>query len=159
MVEYMAFERRQIADIVGVSYALVKNWTNGKTFEIMPLVSAPSQRGASKLYSLPQLYLMAITATLKQHGVHPDFVRQLLPLLKPAWFRREKRGVVIYGRSSRGKIKVVHVMIGLRGDPFATALIQFKIELSGCLNLRQTLDNVDRRVAKGAGKFVKFHRS
>ena len=148
MIENSAFERRQIAQIVGASYALVKNWSNGKTFEIIPSVKAPTERGATKLYSLSQVYLMAITVSLKRQGMHPDFVRKLLPILKSDWFRKEKRGIVIYGHSTRGKVKAAHVMVGLRANPIATVMYQSKAYVGGWLDLKRTLDHVDKMIEK-----------
>ena len=91
---------------------------------------------------------MAISFSLKRQGMHPDFVRKLLPILKSDWFRKEKRGIVIYGHSTRGKVKAAHVMVGLRGNPMAAVLNQSKTFVGGWLDLKRTLDHVDKTIEK-----------
>jgi hypothetical protein len=63
------FELPEMAAILDLDVAKAKNWTNGRTgLEITPSVRPAGGTGKSALYSLQDLYLMAVATEFSKSG-------------------------------------------------------------------------------------------
>ena len=72
------FDRRQIAEILGVAPALIRNWSTGKPFRIEPSIRAPRKRGSANLYTLEDVYLFGIVARLSEIGIRPELLKAMV---------------------------------------------------------------------------------
>lgn len=78
------FELPEIAAILGLDIAKAKNWTNGRTgLEIAPSVRPAGGTGKSALYSLQDLYLMAVAAEFSKAGFASKAIGKLAETVKP----------------------------------------------------------------------------
>lgn len=149
-----AFGRAEIARILGIDYAVVKNWSSGKPLRIAPSIRAPGRRGKENLYSLSDLYRMGAAAALLAGGLKIETVVRVMQRVEDEWFARDKRGTVLISALSTSQPKVRHLpgLITLR--ELVRAMLSDIGVRSGChvLPLREVLDFVDssiRRPRKG----------
>lgn len=62
------FERSQVAELLGLHYAVIRNWSAGKPVTILPSVRAPGRKGSPNLYSIEDVYRMAVVQHLIVKG-------------------------------------------------------------------------------------------
>jgi hypothetical protein len=63
-----AFDLIEMAELVGMEFAKVKNWTVDRPFTIHPSVYRASGRGSINLYSIQDVYLMAVAGEFSKAG-------------------------------------------------------------------------------------------
>jgi len=85
----------QMTKILGVSLATAKNWTNGRTgLTIEPSIRKASGTGMSNLYSIEDLYLMAIARELSKIGFAAKAIGELLNAARPKVAKAQGPGAV-----------------------------------------------------------------
>jgi len=86
------FDRRDIAEILGISPALVRNWSLEKPYKITPSLRAPGRRGASNLYRIEDVYLFKV-AKLLSWSLRPQLVQMALKWLQenPQYLEQRNR--------------------------------------------------------------------
>ncbi len=77
----IVFDRREIAEILEISPALVRNWSKGNPFQIEPSIRAPGRKGAANLYALEEVYLLGVAANLMEAGLQPRLTKKVLSYL------------------------------------------------------------------------------
>jgi hypothetical protein len=63
-----AFDLIEMAELVGMKPAKVKNWTVGRPFTIHPSAYQATGRGSINLYSIQDVYLMAVAGEFSKAG-------------------------------------------------------------------------------------------
>jgi len=77
------FQLPEMADILGVEIAKAKNWTNGRTgLIIKPSIRESTGTGKSDLYSLEDLYLMALANEFSKAGLAAKAIGKLIEAIK-----------------------------------------------------------------------------
>jgi hypothetical protein len=78
------FELPEIAEILEIELAKAKNWTNGRTgLEVTASVRPAGGTGKSALYSLQDLYLLAVSAEFSKAGFASKAIGKLAETVKP----------------------------------------------------------------------------
>lgn len=73
----------EMADILDIEIAKAKNWTNGRTgLIIKPSIRESTGTGKSDLYSLEDLYLMALASEFSKAGVAAKAIGKLVEAIK-----------------------------------------------------------------------------
>jgi hypothetical protein len=143
--------RKDIAEVLELSYPVVKNWSQGKLFRIAPpSVRAPGKRalgkrGARNQYGIHDLYTMGIAAQLLKQGLNTDFVHKLLGGVQSRWLG-STRGVLVYGVSPQGEARLVHVSRDVQIGTITKTLARDGIYACGWLDLKRLLDRIDSKV-------------
>jgi hypothetical protein len=91
------FDRRDIAEILGIPPAVVRNWSMGNPFQIEPSIRAPGRRGSANLYALEDLYLFGIAAYLARADMQPRLVIKVLSYVRqhPELLQEQERDVYL----------------------------------------------------------------
>ena len=139
------FDRKQIATILGIAPAVVRNWSTGKPFKITPSVRAPGKRGAANLYRLEDVYLFGIANELVSGWLGPGIIEVLLENLPTDL--SNNRGYLLwrlFGSTKPWEIVALPGPLRVQGTgrllPGATLTCFF--DYGGVLN------KIDRRIAK-----------
>jgi hypothetical protein len=78
------FELPELAKILGLDLAKVKNWTNGRTgLLIEPSIRKATGTGTRNLYSLEDLHLMAVANEFSKAGYAAMAIGKLVQVVKP----------------------------------------------------------------------------
>jgi DNA-binding transcriptional MerR regulator len=77
-----AFDLSEMARIVGMSATKAKNWTSGRPFKLAASIMQASGRGKSNIYSLNDLYLMAVAEEFSRAGLAAKAIGRLLEALQ-----------------------------------------------------------------------------
>jgi DNA-binding transcriptional MerR regulator len=78
------FELAEMAEILGLPLAKAKNWTNERTgLVIEPSIRKATGTGSRNLYSVEDLYLMAIAREFSRAGFAPAAIAKVLEAIKP----------------------------------------------------------------------------
>ncbi len=109
----MVFDRREIAEILGIPPVLVRNWSKGNPFWIEPSIRAPGRKGAANLYALEEVYLFGVAAYLMVAGLRPQLIKELLSyLLKHSnLLQKKKRQVYLAIAASPSPRKIDGCMV------------------------------------------------
>lgn len=149
MSNTLFFDRRGIAEILGLDYSVVKGWSTGKPLKIVPSVWAPGRKGSTSLFSIEDLYKMAVAAQLMEWGLAPRAIARLLQEIKPEWLPEDVRGLLICYDVTREKPVVTHLTKPGERHAFVKALLSDKKLVWGLhLNLKGVLDRTDSRIAE-----------
>ena len=73
-----AFDLTEMAGLVGMSPATAKNWTVGRPFTISASAYQASGRGSINLYSLDDVYLMAVAHEFSKAGFAAKAIGKLV---------------------------------------------------------------------------------
>ena len=93
------FDRKQIAEILDIPIALIRNWSSGKPLAIKPSIRAPGKRGATNLYTLQDVYVFGVAAILAEFGMKALLIEHVVN-----WIAQEK--VLIKG-NTQGSVQAV----------------------------------------------------
>jgi len=77
-----AFDLTEMAGLVGMSPATAKNWTVGRPFTISASAYQASGRGSINLYSLDDVYLMAVAHEFSKAGFAANAIGKLVDSLR-----------------------------------------------------------------------------
>jgi hypothetical protein len=77
-----AFDLVEMAGLVGMKSAKVKNWTVGRPFTIHPSAYQASGRGSINLYSIQDVYLMAVAGEFSKAGFAAVAIGKLVEVLQ-----------------------------------------------------------------------------
>jgi hypothetical protein len=84
LVSMRVFELPEMAEILDLDLAKAKNWTNGRTgLVILPSVRPAGGTGKSGLYSLQDLYLMAVAREFSRAGFAANAIGKLAEAVIP----------------------------------------------------------------------------
>lgn len=72
------FSLGEVAEILEVPKARIKNWTIGRPFTIVPKVLAASGKGSRNLYSLSDVYLFALVNQLHEDGLSNEVLQLVI---------------------------------------------------------------------------------
>jgi hypothetical protein len=90
------FDRKQIAEYLGLDYDAVKNWSIGRPIHIEPSVRAPGTSGARNVYSTTEVYLMALAHLLVNGiGLRASLAADIIGQVRPEWCERDHRGKLV----------------------------------------------------------------
>lgn len=79
-----AFELPEIARILKLDLAKAKNWTNGRTgLVIEPSVRKATGTGTRNIYSLQDVYLMAVAQQFSRAGFAAKAIGRLMEAVRP----------------------------------------------------------------------------
>ena len=76
-----AYTRRDIAEITGLDYAVVKNWSTGKPLSIRPSLRSPARKGATNFFSKYDLEKFIAAKKLRDKGYTVSTVGRKLGLV------------------------------------------------------------------------------
>jgi hypothetical protein len=77
------FQLPEMADILDIDLAKAKNWTNGRTgLTLKPSIRESTGTGKSDLYSLEDLYLMALANEFSKAGLAAKAIGKLIEAIK-----------------------------------------------------------------------------
>jgi DNA-binding transcriptional MerR regulator len=97
------FELTEMADILGLPLAKLKNWTNERTgLVIEPSIRKATGTGSRNLYSLDDLYLMAIAREFSRAGFAPAAIARVLEAIKPRLPKLRSAQSVALSRAKQG---------------------------------------------------------
>jgi hypothetical protein len=83
-----AFTRSEVAKLIGVDIALIKNWSSGHPYRIGPSILNHKRVGHQVFYSLDDLYSFALIKYLNAYGINYTYVQQILKLALADWHGR-----------------------------------------------------------------------
>ncbi|HSR06508.1 MAG TPA: hypothetical protein VLM42_05115 [Bryobacteraceae bacterium] len=76
-----AFDLTEMAGLVGMNFATAKNWTVGRPFTIPASAYQASGRGSINLYSIDDVYLMAVAHEFSKAGFAANAIGKLVESL------------------------------------------------------------------------------
>ncbi len=76
------FELSEVAEILAVPKARIKNWTIGRPLRIRPSVRAATRKGTRNLYSVEDVYLMGLADQLRDDGFAPETIQAVLKKIR-----------------------------------------------------------------------------
>jgi len=76
------FEFREMVKVVGISETKAKNWIVGRPFKIEASVHTATGQGSRNLYSLDDVYLMAVANELSRSGMAAKAIGDLVGTIK-----------------------------------------------------------------------------
>jgi hypothetical protein len=79
------FEVADVAAILEMDVAKVKNWTIGRPLQIGPSVKSAAGSGSRNLYGEDDLYLMALANALSKSGMAANAIKLLIDTLPDDW--------------------------------------------------------------------------
>jgi hypothetical protein len=151
-----AFDRQQISSLLGIPYALVKNWSTGRPLSIQPSIHAPSQRGKQSLYSREDVYRFALAQFWAGRGMNFSAIASLLSHLKSEWFTTKARGTLLVVQLT-DKTRLLHFPRNAEVTALehAEELLESRKQdgdMFHVLRLGKILDSVDEKISglKGA---------
>ena len=155
----MVFDRREIAQIVLVHPALIRNWSMGNPFRIEPSIRAPGRKGAANLYALEEVYLFGVAGYLGRADIPPRLAKKVLSYLREHsdLLQEEQRdvylafhGPLLWGMTPTFQYEVMHHS--------KEELVDFVRDKDGmvrefgffliCMHLGAILDWIDQQIAK-----------
>jgi DNA-binding transcriptional MerR regulator len=152
MMQIETFERQEIADILGLKYSLLKNWTSGRPLTIKPTIHSPSSPGKQPLYSREDVYRFALARQWSKAGLTFGAVEKILNRLDDSMLRREGRGRLLVAKLNTDSPIVDYYSpnLGAR-DQQERELRQLLLlgdDIAGVMtfNLHVMLDWVDRKI-------------
>jgi hypothetical protein len=153
------FGRSEVADIVGLEYAVVKNWSNGKPITIEPSIEAPGRRGAKSLYNRTDVYLFALAKHLSELGFALEAVERAFRGVEEAWLMASERGGLILARLNTDRPLVAHVSGRLPKSQYQIEYARLVMPLifdkattfHVVVHLGAVLDAIDKRIAEVKG--------
>jgi hypothetical protein len=77
-----AFDLTDMAKVVGMTFAKAKNWTVGRPFTIPASAYQATGRGSINLYSLEDVYLMAVANEFSKAGFAAAAIGKLVDVLR-----------------------------------------------------------------------------
>ncbi len=77
-----AFDLQEMTRVVGLSATKAKNWTSGRPFKLPASIVQASGRGKSNIYSLDDVYLMAVAEEFSRAGFAAKAIGRLLEALQ-----------------------------------------------------------------------------
>ena len=86
------FTRSEVAFILGMPEAKVKNWTIGRPLKLTPSVRTARGTGTRNLYDLGDVYTMGLANELSKAGVSLDLVDFVIRNVKEALHQKRKEG-------------------------------------------------------------------
>ena len=72
------FQRRDIARILGIPPSRLNNWEAGRTIKLVPSMREAGGSGSSNLYSLSDVYVIALADTLLHLGYPGESVQAVI---------------------------------------------------------------------------------
>jgi hypothetical protein len=152
------FNRRDVAEIVGIDPAVVRNWSSGKPIAIGPSVDAPKQRGAPSLYSRTDVYLFALAKHLSSEGFELTAIGNVLSRLKRDWFDESERGSLVLAKLSSDKPVIEYISRKLNqkeeSNLFGNILSRNRTHSFYVTHIDSILERIDRQI-----RVVKGHRA
>ncbi len=155
------FDRAAVAEIVGLDYAVVKNWSTGKPITITPSIYAPNRKGAQSLYSRTDIYLFALAKHLSELGFALEAVARAFRLIQLNWLKPDERGALLLGRlnATEKNAFVDHVPRGLTADKssheYARKIMPLMLDKNTSsvltVHLDSILDDIDKRIQRIKG--------
>ncbi|MGH9635213.1 MAG: MerR family transcriptional regulator [Candidatus Angelobacter sp.] len=153
------FDRAAVAEIVGIDYAVVKNWSTGKPITITPSIYAPNRKGAQSLYSRTDIYLFELAKELAELGIALEAVARTLAKLNLRWLDEDERGVLVLARLNTKNLVVEHIPGTLSGNDaaheYARKIMPLMLSKQSSLvlsaHLNSILNDVDKRILKQKG--------
>ncbi len=150
------FDRAAVAEIVGLDYAVVKNWSTGKPITITPSIYAPNRKGAQSLYSRTDIYLFELAKQLSELGFGLESIAKALAKLNLRWLDAGERGVLVLARLNTDNLFVDHVPGTLAGNDatheYARKIMPLMLSRKSSLvlsaHLTSILNDVDERILK-----------
>jgi hypothetical protein len=146
------FDRGQIARILDLAPAVVRNWSIGKPFRITPSVRAPGKKGSSNLYTLRDVYLFGFLARLSSVGMRTGVLNAVISSFRehPEWMDKNWKGMV--SLSSMKGPELLQIIDTHKHIDDATWLISleddevFRVEI--IIKPKQLWVLIDKRIAK-----------
>jgi hypothetical protein len=77
-LKLQTFEVSDLAAIVGISTTIAKNWSLGKPLSITPSIRNSAGTGMPNLYSINDVYLMALINELQKAGIVMNIIKKVL---------------------------------------------------------------------------------
>src|SRR5437868_2817124 len=148
-----------MAELLGLDYNLVRNWTSGRPFDIKPSVRTARKKGAANLFGVNDVYRLAIAAYLL---VSSNFqvVREVLPKVREEWFDKSERGRLFAYRanSSADEISVEHIP---QSKPASAAIKDYNLldsQWHSSIDLKRLLDEFDMKIEERERKMSQHKR-
>jgi hypothetical protein len=85
------FTRSEVAFVLGMPEAKVKNWTIGRPLKLTPSVRTARGTGTRNLYDLGDVYTMGLANELSKAGVSLDLVDFIIRKVKEALHEERKK--------------------------------------------------------------------
>ena len=148
MPEIRVFQLAEVAKLLEMPNSRVKNWTIGRPFRITPSVRVAKGTGSANLYSVHDVYLMAIANQLSVDGLATEIIERTMKKLKPdvELLGTQYTKLVIHGSGRKREIKLLG---GRLSEGLSLRLATEAGELSRyTLDLRGLRKRVDEQVAK-----------
>ncbi len=71
------FTLGDVAEILSVPISRIKNWTIGRPYRVVPSLVTGRGKGRRNLYTLEDVYLLALLTRLHDDGLSPDLISWL----------------------------------------------------------------------------------
>jgi hypothetical protein len=150
------FDRAAVAKIVGLDYAVVKNWSTGNPIRITPSIYAPNRRGAQSLYSRTDIYLFELAKQLSVLGIALEAIAKAFAKVNLRWLDADERGVLVLARLNTDNLFVDHVPGTLKGNDatheytrkIMPLMLNRKSSLVLSAHLTSILNDVDEQILR-----------
>ena len=153
-MELQIYELADIAAILGLEKARVKNWTIGRPFSVRPSIRASFGKGSRNLFSKNDVYCFALVKRLNEIGTPVEAIQQMLKggygaelAEDSSWWQDGGAWLIIerIGSSYRIGIQITHKDAAYQT---ASVTLQPEDEVACCyaVNLKPFADAVSTRI-------------
>ena len=142
------FELSEVARILEVPKARIKNWTIGRPLRITPTIRTASGKGTRNLYSVEDVYVLTLANQLNEDGFSPKAIQAVIKKVRP----RAKLIGKYYSQlvvSSPGRVLKIEFLSGDLTVALSEALAgQAGVVSRYILDLKAVREWIDSRIAK-----------
>ena len=142
------FELSEVARILKVPKARIKNWTIGRPLRITPTIRTASGKGTRNLYSVEDVYVLTLANQLNEDGFSPKAIQAVIKKV-----RRKARLIGKYYSqlvvSSPGRVLKIEFLSGDLTVALSETLAgQAGVVSRYILDLKAVRKWIDSRIAK-----------
>lgn len=140
-----AFDLNVMARLVGMTPATAKNWTVGRPFTIPASAYQASGRGSINLYSIDDVYLMAVANEFSKSGFAAKAIGKLVHAVKAKFpSLGEAPALTVWRPKAGGKFE-----IGETTDKLPDTALWVMIDTPGIVKgVNERAEKLDHRKAK-----------